>query len=272
MQGCGELATMSNEIAPFRFTFLGTATSVGVPVIGCQCAVCTSNDPRNKRTRSSAFIETPDGNFLVDAGPDLREQALREGIREIEAVFFTHAHLDHILGFDELRAFCFRREEKLPFYSSTETLAEIERMFPWAYPPNKPPRNYVRPESRPISAPVDFLGLKITPIDVTHGRTKTYGYRFDRPGGKSLAFISDVKAIPPESRELLQNLDHLAIDGLHYRGHSTHLSIDEAIALAENLGARQLHLTHLSHEVEHARESELPQNTAFAHDGLCIAL
>ncbi|MGE9268259.1 MAG: MBL fold metallo-hydrolase [Verrucomicrobiales bacterium] len=263
---------MSSEKSPFTFTFLGTATSVGVPVIGCRCPVCTSSDPRNKRTRSSALIRTPQGNLLIDAGPDLRQQALREDLRTLEAVLFTHPHLDHILGFDEIRAFCWHREEKIPFYGSPETLGELERLFPWAYPPHEPPQNYVRPVSRPLEAPIELLGLKITPIDVIHGATRTYGYRLDRPGGKSLAFISDVKTIPAASKELLRGLDHLALDGLHYRGHSNHLSVDEAIALADELSARHLHLTHLSHEVDHADEHHYPDHVTFAYDGLRLAI
>lgn len=272
MQGCGSLATMSNHFTPFRFTFLGTATSVGVPVIGCRCEVCTSSNPKNKRTRSSALLETPTGNLLIDAGPDLRQQALREGMSELDGVFFTHAHLDHILGFDELRAFCFHREKELPFYGASETLAEIQRLFPWAYPPNKVPRNYVRPQSIPITTTVELHGFKITPFDVIHGGTKTYGYRIDRPGGQSIAFASDVKEIPTASRALLKNLDHLAIDGLHYRGHATHLSISEAIQIATDLDAKHLHLTHFSHEVDHASEAELPENVTFAYDGQVICL
>jgi len=250
-------------------TFLGTSTSTGVPVIGCQCAVCTSDDPKLNRTRSSIHLQTPDCSVLVDSGPDLREQALRENLRKVDAVLYTHAHLDHITGFDELRAFCWRREDPLPLYGSQACLDEIKRMFSWAFLPTNTYRGYIKPDPRPTDGPFQLGDLTVTPVPVIHGNQETQGYRFDYPGMPSIAYLPDVKTIPEKSRALLQNIPVLIIDSLHRREHATHMNFTEAQAAAKSLGAQQAYLTHLSHELDiHKAEQELPAHIQFAHDGL----
>ncbi|MDB4537627.1 MBL fold metallo-hydrolase, partial [Akkermansiaceae bacterium] len=187
-----------------RFLFLGTATSVGVPVIGCPCPTCSSDHPHDRRLRSSAFIEGPWGRLLIDTGPDLHEQALRAKISAVDAVLYTHEHLDHVAGFDEIRAFCWRRDAPLPLYGSAETLAGLDRMFPWAFLNKGEHRGYVHPDPRPFEEPFEFNGLKITPIEVNHGWVRTHGFRFDFPGYFSLAYLPDVKSIPDSSLSLLR--------------------------------------------------------------------
>lgn len=256
---------------PSRFLFLGTSTSVGVPVIGCQCATCTSNHPWDNRTRSSALLEGPWGSLLIDSGPDLREQALREKLSQLDAVLYTHEHVDHIAGFDELRAFCWRREDPLPLYGSKETLAGLERMYPWAFLGESAQRGYIRPEGRPFESTFQFEGLTITPIEVAHGRVRTHGFRFDHDDVGSLAYIPDVKSIPPFSLDLLHGLDVLVIDGLRHARHSTHMSIGEALVTIDHLKPARSYLTHLSHELAwEETNANLPANVSLAHDGLTL--
>jgi len=162
-------------------------------VIGCECQTCISDDPKNDRSRSSGYLEGPFGKLLIDAGPDLRQQALREKLKEVDAVLYTHAHLDHIMGFDELRAFCWKKKEPLPLHGSAETLAALKRMFAWAFTGKKVSSGYVFPDPLPFTGPFRIGGLKVTPIEVVHGQVRTHGFRFDHPGAKSFAYLSDVK-------------------------------------------------------------------------------
>lgn len=278
MQLSSHDATMSEAAEQFseddltsRFLFLGTSTSVGVPVIGCNCPTCLSDDPRDNRTRSSALLEGPWGSLLIDSGPDLREQSLRENLSKVDAVLYTHEHVDHVVGFDELRAFCWRRESPLPLYGSPETLGGLARMFPWAFAGESSQRGYVRPEARSFDGPFEFGGLKITPVEVDHGRIRTHGFRFDHSSFGSLAYLPDVKTIPPESMELLRGLGLLVIDGLRQESHSTHLSIPEALEIIEDVAPGKSILTHLSHEIKwEETNANLPANVSLAYDGLSL--
>ena len=240
-------------------------------MIGCHCAVCTSPDPRNRRTRSSIFLETEEVKILVDTGPDLREQALREGLTAVDHVLYTHDHVDHIVGFDEIRAFCWQREEPMPLHGSAHTLATLARMFPWAF--GNTARNYVRPDPRPFN---DFQSLQlgdvtVTPFPVEHGASPTHGFRFALPGGKSFAYISDVKTIPPESQAILTELDLLIIDALRPIPHTTHMSLGEALAASSKLAPTQTALTHLTHDLDFEETSaSLPLHTFIATDGLSL--
>jgi len=250
-------------------TFLGTSTSTGVPVIGCRCAVCASDDPRLTRTRSSIHIQTPEFSVLVDSGPDLREQALRENLSQVDAVLYTHAHLDHITGFDELRAFCWHREAPLPLYGSSACLNEIKRMFSWAFLPTNIYRGYIKPDPIETTGPFQLGKMTVTPVPVHHGAVETQGYRIDFPGTPSIAYLPDVKTIPEDSQDLLNDIPILIIDSLHRREHATHMNFSEALAMATKLRAKQVYLTHLSHELDiHEAEQELPAHIQFAYDGL----
>ncbi|MBK1834371.1 MBL fold metallo-hydrolase [Roseibacillus ishigakijimensis] len=240
-------------------------------MIGCPCPVCTSSDPRNRRTRSSLYLSTPEVNVLVDTGPDLREQALRERLTTVDHVLYTHDHVDHIVGFDEIRAFCWRREDPMPLHGSPHTLATLERMFPWAF--GNTARNYVRPDPRPFH---DFEAIhlgKLTaqPFPVVHGASPTHGFLFTLPDGERVAYAPDVKTFPPESLGILHNVDLLIIDALRPDPHPTHQSLDEALALADSLAPARTALTHLTHDLDFATTStKLPANTFLATDGLTL--
>lgn len=264
-------AMMTNAGTPTRLLFLGTSTSVGVPVIGCPCPVCASEDPRDDRSRASVYFEGPWGRLLVDTGPDLRQQALREKITVVDAVLYTHEHLDHVAGFDELRAFCWRREDPLPLYGSPETLGGLARMYPWAFAIQDHQPGYVRPEPREVESAFEFQSLKITPIEVQHGHVRTHGYRFDHPAIGSLAYLPDVKVIPEPSLDLLQDLDILIIDALRHEDHHTHMTVAEALATIDFLKPKKSYLTHLSHELAWQETNiSLPPNVSLAYDGLSL--
>lgn len=253
--------------------FLGTGTSVGVPVIGCICDVCKSSHPHNNRTRASLFISTPEIQILIDSGPDLREQALREKITSIDAVLYTHSHLDHVVGFDELRAFCWGKKEPLPLYASEACLNVLINMFGWAFQTDNTHSGYIKPDPRPITKQFTIGDLNIHPIPVIHGTVETHGYRIDTRDGFSFAYLPDVKTIPEESMNLLGNLDLLIIDSLRHAPHSTHLSLPEAIAIVETLSPKRTVLTHISHELDHATlAASLTNNISPAYDGLKICL
>ena len=250
-------------------TFLGTSTSTGVPVIGCRCETCTSTDPKLKRSRSSIHLQTPESSILVDTGPDLREQALRENLTQVDSVLYTHSHLDHITGFDELRAFCWHRDHPLPIYGSPVCLDEIKRIFQWAFLPSNTYRGYVRPKAVETHGPFSIGKLVITPVAVEHGNVDTQGYRFDYPGVPSIAYLPDVKTIPDSSVPLLEGIGVLIIDALRERDHPTHMNLKEAISTAKALKAQNIYLTHISHELDVSLTlSELPKGFDFAYDGL----
>ena len=255
------------------FTFLGTGTSVGVPVIGCTSEVCLSDDPRNKRLRSSAILRCGDLALLIDSGPDLRQQALREGVTAIDGVLYTHEHDDHVVGFDELRAFCWRRDDPLPLYATQDTLDALERMFRWAFSTENKYKGYVRPEGRVIEGPFKIGDISITPLPVEHGTVKVIGYRFDAPDMKSLVYMPDVKRIPESTLALMEGVEVLIIDALREAEHSTHFTTAEALATIDRLKPQQAWLTHLSHENDHAKlEESLPEGVRVAYDELVLDL
>lgn len=252
-----------------KVLFLGSGTSTGVPMIGCKCAVCTSADPRNKRLRSSVLVRTQATCLLVDTSPDLRQQALRHELTAIDAVLYTHEHLDHTAGFDELRAFCWRRSERLPLYAGAGCMDTLRRMFAWAFDAGNTYQGYVRPEPHcHAGAPFTVGDIEVTPVPVEHATVETFGYVF-RAGGRSFGYVPDVKALPPSSRPLLSGLDMLAMDGLCYPGHRTHLSIAENVALMQDLAPRLGYITHSGHGIEYNElAASLPSFMHPAYDGL----
>jgi phosphoribosyl 1,2-cyclic phosphate phosphodiesterase len=258
--------------ADFELTLLGTGTSVGVPVIGCPCRVCRSDDPRNKRTRSSIHVRAGDTSVLVDSGPDLREQALREELTKVDAVIYTHDHADHVVGFDELRAFCWHRDAPLPLLARPSCMATLQKMFGWAFSPENQYRGYIKPDPRLIDGPFSIGPLAITPLPVEHAATETHGFLFEAPGAPAVAYIPDVKRVPPETLALLRDkADILILDALRAQPHPTHLSTDEALEIIAQSDVRQAWLTHLSHECDHHElEATLPAGVRVAWDGLKI--
>lgn len=260
-------------MAQFELTFLGTGTSTGIPMIGCHCEICTSPDPRDKRDRASIWIRTPEAAWVVDTGPDFRHQCLRNGIEHLDAVLITHAHTDHIMGFDDLRRFTFEADQILPVHATAETMAVLHRTFEFAFNGLNRYPGYFKPDPHIIDGPFQIGGTTVTSIPVQHGKVMTNGYRFDRPGMDGVAYLPDCKTIPPESMALLENVGVLIIDALRHREHPTHLSVSEALVVAQETGAREVWFTHLSHELSHATlESELPPHIRIAHDGLTLRL
>jgi len=259
-------------VGDFSFKFLGTGTSVGVPVIGCGCGVCRSENPRDKRTRASAVITAGEYSILVDTGPDLRAQALREGLTKVDAVLYTHAHMDHVVGFDDLRAFCWHRTQPLPIHATPATLADLRRMFAWAFAPENQYPGYVKPAGVVIDGPFHYGDLRVTPLPVNHGAVDTIGFLFEYPRAKSTAYIPDVKFIPSTTLELMKGVDVLIVDALRTNPHPTHFSVSEALHVAEETAAAEVWLTHLGHENGHADLSAvLPPHVRVAWDGLVLS-
>jgi phosphoribosyl 1,2-cyclic phosphate phosphodiesterase len=256
-----------------RLLFLGTGTSVGVPVIGCKCDVCTSEDPRDKRTRSSILVTYQGITLLVDSGPDLRAQALREDFSAIDAVLYTHSHMDHVVGFDELRAFCWHRSEPLPLYATATCLSTLKTMFGWAFEANNTHRGYVKPNPKIVTSPFLIGKLLITPLPVLHGTVETIGFCFETDEGFRAAYLPDVKSIPQETMPLLEDLDLLIIDALSDKPHYTHLSVSEALAISQEISAKRTLLTHICHDLGHAElNCRLPLGVEVAYDGMAVTL
>lgn len=256
-------------MSSFKITFLGTGTSVGVPMIGCDCETCRSADPRDKRLRSSIYIETPEASWVVDTGPDFRTQALRANLRHLDAALYTHPHMDHLTGFDELRRFTIGEHEVMPVYAMPSCLMVIERMYEFAFNGQNRYRGYLKPEPRPIEGPFYLGGTLITPLPVLHGKVETMGYLFSREGRKLCAYIPDCKVVLPESMEALQGVDTLVVDALRYTEHFTHMNFTEALEVQRRLQPRQTWFTHIACEILHSRdEPKLPEGVKIAYDGL----
>jgi phosphoribosyl 1,2-cyclic phosphate phosphodiesterase len=267
----GILKPMSAEIPASKMivTVLGSGTSQGVPMIGCRCAVCQSTDPRDKRNRSSIHLATPQGKIMVDATPDLRQQALRENLDHLDAVLFTHPHADHIMGFDDLRRFCEIQGGALPIYGSAETLGQIERIFFYAFNPKKLVPGYVHVEPHVITGPLEICGLELTPLPVPHGAVSTLGFLFSRGGRKLLAYLSDCAAVSETIRGIIAGVEVLIIDGLRDKPHPTHLTVSGAVEVALAVGALRSFLTHQTHEKCHVdRMKDLPAGIEVAYDGM----
>jgi phosphoribosyl 1,2-cyclic phosphate phosphodiesterase len=248
---------------------LGSGTSVGVPMIGCRCNVCSSSDPRDKRLRPSILLRLGTKRVLIDTSPDFRYQALRFGIDRIDAILYTHSHADHILGLDDVRPFNFLYRQEIPIYASAETLEVIERTFLYVF--DKNPSESSRPrltlhcfEREPIS----IEEINIIPIRASHGKGTVHGFRFG-----DCAYLTDHSEIPPESLERLSNLDVLFLDALRHNPHPTHSTVDESLKTVESLAPKRAFFTHVSHDLLHAKvEARLPPHVRIAYDGLEIPI
>ncbi|MFQ5890108.1 MAG: MBL fold metallo-hydrolase [Gemmatimonadota bacterium] len=255
-----------------RLTFLGTGTSFGIPVVGCECAVCRSPDPRNRRTRHGLLVEDAGRTLLVDTPPELRLQLVQQGVRHLDGVYITHLHADHVHGLDDLRIFSLRSERALRVYVAAEYEEELRGRFPYIWGPDaQPEEGTTIPDLELVTfrdrKPLSVHGLSILPIAFPHGRYRSYGFRTGR-----LAVIVDAKRIPPEAVELLEDVEVLVINALWYGNpHPTHFNIEEAVEAAAGLRARRTYLTHLTHRLDHSDlERRLPASVRPAHDGLVV--
>ncbi|MEM9418445.1 MAG: MBL fold metallo-hydrolase [Planctomycetota bacterium] len=275
--------------------FLGTGTSAGIPMIGCGCPVCRSDDPRDKRDRPSVLIRYDDpslkvddthANFnakqvgkrqlLIDTAPDMRQQMIRESISRLDAVIFTHAHADHTFGLDDLRRFNAVMDTALDIYAEPNVIDQLKTTFRYIFEPhtNVNKSFIANLIAHPIAEhqPMDFFGAIWTPLRLMHGRLPVLGYRIDF-AGRSIAYCTDVSTIPPDTYPKLQYLDVLVLDGLRYRHHPTHLTVDRAIEIIDELQPKQAYLTHIAHDISHTELSpRLPARVDLAYDGLSVDL
>jgi phosphoribosyl 1,2-cyclic phosphate phosphodiesterase len=251
-----------------QITFLGTGTSHGVPMIGCDCETCRSDDPRDQRSRPSVYIQAADGTaLLVDAGPDLRMQALRHNIRRVDAIFFTHGHADHIVGLDDVRRFNAIQQGPIPCYGDERTVRDIARMFAYIFDRSTPQGGGLpRIELFTIAGSFCLGAQEILPVPVIHGTRQILGLRI---GG--FAYLTDCSQIPEASLALLGGLDVLVLDALRDTPHPTHFSITEAVEAAARIGARRTYFTHMAHQLRHAPTcARLPEAMELAYDGLIV--
>ena len=256
-----------------KLTFLGTGTSFGVPQVGCHCAVCLSDDPRDRRARVGAVIESGASRILIDTPPELRLQLITNDVDRVDAVLYTHDHADHTHGLDDVRSFAFGPSSSLPIYGPAETLESIKRKFAYIFDPGMVPLSGTfKPDGtlHPLVAgvKVTIAGQEVTPVEVPHGRMRVFGYRVGPIG-----YVTDAKDLPPAAEEILRGVRVLVLNALFRESHPTHLSIDEAIVTARRVGAERTYLTHLTHKLAHAElEAELPDGVRPAFDGLQVTV
>jgi phosphoribosyl 1,2-cyclic phosphate phosphodiesterase len=249
-----------------RVTFLGSGTSAGVPMIGCTCDTCRSTDPRDKRLRPSIFIEVDAGpKILVDTSTDLRQQALTHGMTRVDAILFTHSHVDHILGLDEIRRFNILQRAAIPAYADRATAEDLRRTFSYAFdPPAEKGGGVPQIDLALIDGPFDVLGVHVIPVPLWHGPRRVLGFRFG-----TFAYLTDCNRIPDEAWPLLDELDVLVLDALRHRPHPTHFALNESLAVVERVRPRQTYFTHMCHDLPHAAtNATLPAGVALAYDGL----
>ncbi len=252
-----------------KVNFLGTGTSQGVPVIGCDCSVCKSLDFRDKRLRTSIHVEASGVSLVVDTGPDFRMQMLRTGIKRLDAVLFTHEHKDHTAGMDDIRPFNFLQKTDMPIFARRNVLDQIRREYSYVFSSERYP-GVPQIESIEITeAPFRINGLTVTPIPVLHYKLPVFGFRFG-----NFSYITDANYIPAESLKLMEGTEVLVLNALQNDPHISHFTLREAIEMSKKIGAKQTFFTHMSHRLgRHAEiDAELPQGMALAYDGLELTL
>lgn len=251
---------------PLRVVVLGSGTSIGVPVINCTCAVCTSADPRNKRLRTSIKIEAEGKNIIVDCGVDFRQQMLAHPTPRIDAVLVTHTHADHVHGLDDLRAFCFRQREHIPIFTSAPFIKDIENRFGYAFNPAQVGGGVpllTMKEIRPGEV-FEAAGIPVLPVEIMHGKISILGFRLG-----SFAYLTDCSFIPDASAELLDGVKTLIISALRQKPHPTHFNMEQSLEASRKIGVDRVYFIHMTHDIEHAEtERQLPEWARLAYDGL----
>ncbi len=252
-----------------KITFLGTGTSTGIPLLGCSCATCQSSDPRDRRLRTSLWLQYQSKNLIIDAGIDFRQQALLHHVPTVDAVLFTHHHVDHIFGLDDLRPINFIQQKTIDIYGNDLTMENLRRIYPYVFngencPSDIPKINCITFDSQSFVV----HNIPVTPIPVYHGELLIHGFRIGQ-----LAYLTDVSHIPAESYLKLENLDILVLGALRERSHPTHFTVQEALREAEKIGAKKTFLVHLSHELSHqGLLQRLPPQIQPAYDGLQVEI
>jgi phosphoribosyl 1,2-cyclic phosphate phosphodiesterase len=245
-------------------TVLGSGTSMGVPTLGCNCRVCTSTDPHDQRTRPSVMVEYGGHCVLIDTTPDFRQQAIRERISRIDAILYTHAHADHILGLDDVRPLSFRHEDKIPLYAHEPTAQAMESIFRYIFDANYKYGGIARVQMNRINGSLELFGAKFNPVPIIHGDTEIHGFRFG-----SAAYLTDFSEIPPDSKDKLRGLDILFLDALRHRPHPTHSTVENSLRLVDELKPQRAFFTHISHDLPHEETNRaLPDHVRLSHDGL----
>ena len=251
-----------------RLTFLGTGTSTGVPTLTCECPVCLSSDPRDKRTRPSVLLEYDGRAVVIDTTPDFRQQALRARMRRLDAVVFTHEHADHILGLDDVRVFYFRQHVPIPIYADSRTMESIRRVYKYIFDQSYAYGGIARLDPQLIDGPFDLWGERLIPVPVVHGDLPVLGFRFGHA-----AYVTDFSSIPEPTLPLLEDLDVLILDALRHKPHPTHSSVEQSLGLVERVQPRRAFFTHIAHELGHEEtNATLPPHVRLAYDGLVLDL
>ncbi len=245
-------------------TVLGSGTSMGVPTIGCNCVVCHSSDPHDRRTRPSIMVEYGGRLVLIDTTPDFREQAIRERIDHVDAVLYTHTHADHILGIDDLRPLSFHRPGKIPLYARPEAAEFLRNMFGYIFDADYKFGGIAQVELKNIDGPIQLFGATFEPMAIIHGETEIYGFRFG-----TAAYLTDFSDVPQASMERLRELDILFLDALRHKPHPTHSTVENSLRIVQELQPRRAFFTHICHDLPHeATNAGLPKNVRLSYDGM----